>query len=67
MSKKTHAESTLDRPPTRNRLLLRVSSVAPTTKTIPYLAKVVNYVFDYHPIQTMRSNVYILLAVLKEI
>lgn len=53
MSKKTPAERTWDRTPTRNKLLLRVSSVAPTTTTIPYLAKVVNYVFDYHPIQTM--------------
>lgn len=45
VSKKTHAASTRDRPIARNILIFRAASVAPTTKTIPYLAKVVNYVF----------------------
>lgn len=53
MSKKTHAERTRDRPTARNILILRAASVAPTTKTIPYLAKVVNYVFGYHSMQTI--------------
>lgn len=53
MSKKTHAESTQDRPAARSILILRAARVAPTTKTIPYLGKVVNCVFGYHLIQTI--------------
>ena len=53
MSKKTHAESTWDRLTARNILILSAASVVPRTKTIPYLAKVVNYVFGYHPMQTI--------------
>lgn len=65
MSKKTHVESTQDRPTARNILILKAASAAPTTKTISYLAKVVNYALGYHPVQTIWNNMYILLAVLK--
>lgn len=44
---------------------VRAVRVSPTTKAIPYLAKVANYVLVYHHIQTIWTNMYVLLSVLK--
>lgn len=47
-----HTESTQYRPTTWNILMVRAVRVSPTTKAIPHLAKVANYMLVYHHIQT---------------